>query len=57
MIGPFLWMVGTSLKTDRDISRDPAHGCCPTRDGTNYGAVTDAFPFWRFMLATASASR
>ena len=49
MIGPFLWMINASLKTDRDIQRIPPSILPNPATGTNYTRVVNAFPFWRFM--------
>jgi multiple sugar transport system permease protein len=48
LIGPFLWMVIASLKTDADIGRLPPSIIPDPVTGENYRRVIDAFPFWRF---------
>lgn len=48
MIGPFVWMVLASLKTDTDISRVPPTLIPDPITGDNYSRVTEAFDFWRF---------
>lgn len=49
MIGPFIWMVLSSLKNDKDIQRIPPGVLPDPFTGANYGRVIDAFPFWRFL--------
>lgn len=49
MIGPFIWMVLSSLKTDADIQRVPPSVLPSPFTGANYGRVVDTFPFWRFL--------
>lgn len=56
MIGPFLWMVGASLKTDRNIQQIPPTLLPNPVTGANYGRVVDAFPFWRFTLNSLGLS-
>lgn len=56
LIGPFVWMVLTSLKDDTDVARVPP-GVLPdppTLD--NYRRVFDTFPFWRFALNSVIVS-
>jgi multiple sugar transport system permease protein len=48
LVGPFLWMVIASLKTDADIRRIPPGLLPDPVTGDNYQRVVDAFPFWRF---------
>ena len=48
LIGPFVWMVLASLKTDADIGRLPPAIIPDPITGENYRRVVDAFPFWRF---------
>lgn len=56
MIGPFIWMVIASLKTDTDIQRIPP-GLLPNPvTGANYTRVVDTFPFWRFMANSIGVS-
>lgn len=56
MIGPFIWMVIASLKTDKDIQRIPP-GLLPNPvTGANYTRVVDTFPFWRFMANSVGVS-
>jgi multiple sugar transport system permease protein len=49
MVGPFLWMIAASLKTDADIQRVPPTIVPNPFTGANYGRVVDTFPFWRFL--------
>jgi len=48
LVGPFLWMVLASLKTDADIRTLPPSVVPNPITGENYSRVVDAFPFWRF---------
>ena len=48
LIGPFVWMVLASLKTDADIKSLPPSLWPDPVTGDNYSRVVDAFPFWRF---------
>lgn len=48
MIGPFVWMVIASLKTDDAIRKVPQALLPDPLTGTSYTRVLDAFPFWRF---------
>lgn len=48
MIGPFLWMVVASLKTDRNMAQIPPTLLPTPMTGGNYARVIHAFPFWRF---------
>jgi multiple sugar transport system permease protein len=48
LVGPFVWMVLASLKTDADIRRIPPTIWPDPLSGDNYRRVVDAFPFWRF---------
>jgi multiple sugar transport system permease protein len=48
LIGPFVWMVLASLKTDADIKVIPPTLLPDPVTGDNYQRVVDAFPFWRF---------
>lgn len=48
LVGPFVWMVIASLKTDADIRRLPPSLVPDPVTGDNYSRVLDAFPFWRF---------
>lgn len=50
MIGPFVWMVLASLKTDADIRAIPPTFVPDPITGGNYGRVLDAFDFWRFTM-------
>lgn len=61
MIGPFVWMLLASLKTDADIRAVPPTFIPDPITGANYERVVDAFPFWRFTfnsigIALASTS-
>jgi multiple sugar transport system permease protein len=59
LVGPFVWMVLASLKTDSDIRRIPPTIVPDPVTGENYRRVVDAFPFWRFAansLGIAAAS-
>lgn len=56
MIGPFLWMVGASLKNDRNIQQIPPTVLPNPFTGANYGRVVDAFPFWRFTVNSLGLS-
>ena len=65
LIGPFVWMVLASLKTDADIKTLPPSVIPNPITGQNYSRVLDAFPFWRFarnsvlvsVASTAAAAR
>jgi len=48
LVGPFVWMVLASLKTDADIKSLPPSLWPDPVTGGNYSRVVDAFPFWRF---------
>jgi multiple sugar transport system permease protein len=48
LIGPFVWMVLASLKTDADIKAIPPTLLPDPVTGDNYQRVVDAFAFWRF---------
>jgi len=48
LIGPFVWMVLGSLKTDADIRTLPPSVVPDPFTGDNYRRVVDSFPFWRF---------
>lgn len=48
LIGPFVWMLLASLKTDADIRQLPPSIIPDPITGENYRRVVDAFPFWRF---------
>lgn len=48
LVGPFVWMVLASLKTDADIKTLPPSLFPDPVTGDNYSRVLDAFPFWRF---------
>jgi multiple sugar transport system permease protein len=50
MIGPFVWMVLASLKTDDDIRSIPPSLIPDPVTGDNYQRVLEAFPFWRFTM-------
>ncbi len=50
MIGPFIWMVLASLKTDADIRSIPPSLVPDPVTFENYTRVTEAFNFWRFTL-------
>ncbi len=56
MVGPFLWMLAASLKTDADIQQVPPSVLPNPFTGTNYGRVLDAFPFWRFLANSVVVS-
>jgi len=56
MIGPFLWMVLASLKTDADIRSLPPTLLPDPVTGANYERVLDSFPFWRFTLNSIGVS-
>lgn len=56
MIGPFIWMVIASLKTDTDIQRIPPGLLPDPVTGANYTRVVDTFPFWRFMANSVGVS-
>jgi multiple sugar transport system permease protein len=53
LVGPFVWMVLASLKTDADIRRIPPTVLPDPITGDNYQRVVDAFPFWRFAANSA----
>ncbi len=48
LVGPFVWMVLASLKTDADIRRVPPTIWPDPLTGDSYRRVVDTFPFWRF---------
>lgn len=48
LVGPFVWMLLASLKTDADIRRIPPTIIPDPLTGDNYQRVVDSFPFWRF---------
>jgi multiple sugar transport system permease protein len=48
LVGPFVWMVLASLKTDADIKTLPPSLWPDPVTGDNYSRVVEAFPFWRF---------
>ena len=50
LVGPFVWMVLASLKTDADIKTLPPTVIPHPITGDNYSRVLDAFPFSRFAL-------
>ncbi|MEQ8436286.1 MAG: carbohydrate ABC transporter permease [Ilumatobacter fluminis] len=50
MVGPFVWMVLASLKTDADIRSVPPTLIPDPVTGDNYASVLEAFDFWRFTL-------
>jgi multiple sugar transport system permease protein len=50
MIGPFVWMLLASLKTDADVRSVPPTLIPDPFTGDNYTRVLDAFDFWRFTL-------
>jgi multiple sugar transport system permease protein len=50
MIGPFVWMLLASLKTDADVRSVPPTLLPNPVTGDNYTRVLDAFDFWRFTL-------
>lgn len=56
MVGPFIWMVIASLKTDADIQRIPPGLLPDPVTGANYTRVVDSFPFWRFMANSIGVS-
>jgi multiple sugar transport system permease protein len=56
MIGPFIWMVLASLKTDTDIQRVPPGLLPDPVTGASYSRVVDTFPFWRFMANSVGVS-
>jgi multiple sugar transport system permease protein len=55
-IGPFVWMVLASLKTDADIRAVPPTLLPNPITGDNYSRVLDAFPFWRFAINSVGVS-
>jgi multiple sugar transport system permease protein len=55
-IGPFVWMVLASLKTDADIRAVPPTLLPDPITGDNYSRVLDAFPFWRFATNSLGVS-
>jgi multiple sugar transport system permease protein len=55
-IGPFVWMVLASLKTDADIRAVPPTLLPDPITGDNYSRVLDAFPFWRFAINSLGVS-
>jgi multiple sugar transport system permease protein len=50
MVLPFAWMVIASLKTDADMARIPPTILPDPVTGANYTRLTEAFPFWRFLV-------
>src|SRR5262245_14621729 len=48
MVGPFLWMVATSLTGDAQLSRVDAPLLPAPVTADPYGKLDEAFPFWRF---------
>jgi multiple sugar transport system permease protein len=56
LVGPFVWMVLASLKTDADIRRIPPTLLPDPVTGDNYRRVIDAFPFWRFAANSAGVA-
>jgi multiple sugar transport system permease protein len=56
LVGPFVWMVLASLKTDADIRRIPPTVLPDPITGENYRRVIDAFPFWRFAANSAGVA-
>ncbi len=56
MVGPFVWMLIASLKTDRNIQQIPPTLLPDPVTGRNYARVVDAFPFWRFTLNSLGLS-
>jgi multiple sugar transport system permease protein len=56
LVGPFVWMVLASLKTDADIRRIPPTIVPDPLTGENYRRVVDAFPFWRFAANSAGVA-
>ncbi len=56
MIGPFVWMVLASLKTNADIRAVPPTLLPDPITGDNYSRVLDAFPFWRFAMNSVGVS-
>jgi multiple sugar transport system permease protein len=56
LVGPFVWMVLASLKTDADIRRIPPTVLPDPITGENYRRVVDAFPFWRFAANSAGVA-
>ena len=57
LIGPFVWMVLASLKTDADIKTLPPSVIPNPITGDNYSRVLDAFPFWRFARNSMQTSK
>lgn len=50
MVGPFLWMVATSLTSDAQLG-DATAGIIPNPPtSAPYVTLSNAFPFWRFAL-------
>jgi multiple sugar transport system permease protein len=56
MVGPFVWMLLASLKTDADVKRIPPGVLPDPFTGQNYSRVVDAFPFWRFACNSLGVS-
>ena len=56
LVGPFVWMVLASLKTDADIRRIPPTVIPDPITGDNYRRVIDTFPFWRFAANSAGVA-
>ena len=56
LVGPFVWMVLASLKTDADIRRIPPTVLPDPITGDNYRRVIDTFPFWRFAANSAGVA-
>src|SRR5262245_34910421 len=49
MIGPFAWMLVTSLTGDAQLARVDAHLLPTPACIDSYPRLGDAFPFWRFV--------
>jgi len=50
MVGPFLWMVSTSMMDEADIFRSPPRWLPPEFSLKNYRAIMDVLPFGRMLL-------
>src|SRR3954453_3430090 len=53
MLFPFAWMVSTSLKPDLAVFRTPPQLIPKPFQPSNYSAVADVVPVWRFMFNSA----
>jgi ABC-type glycerol-3-phosphate transport system permease component len=50
MVGPFLWMVSTSMKGQGDVFRYPPQWLPPNLDLQNYRTIMDVLPIGRMVL-------